>query len=384
LAAASQIAVNRLSAHSRRFDPEFELALACCDRANQFDITSLLTPDLDWQRVLESAEHHRLIPAMHAALAGKNGVPSTLRVRAHKHAWRVLHFTVELMKIARCFEQRGIEFLAHKGPALAQLLYGNPAMRQFGDLDVMVRPRDFARAKDALIALGYDPALQLSVRQEKSFLRSGYESSFGLNSERNLVELQWQIVPRFCSINFDIDALFSRSIQVKLDAVPLRTMGHEDLLLVLCVHAAKHEWAHLGMLRDIAALTNFSLDWDWMLAEARRLGILKILQVSFFALSELFNTSLPMQLPPLAESTVELGSTVIARLQHNYEPHTESARYFRTQLLSREGWRDRARFVWRLATTPSLQEWQAVQIPDRYFAAYRGIRIARWMKRFLT
>src|SRR2546423_6974922 len=148
---------------------------------------------------------------MHAALSGKNGVPSTLRVRAHKHAWRVLHFTVELTKIARHFEQRGIEFLAHKGPALAQLLYGNPSMRQFGDLDVIVRSKDFARARGGLMELGYDPGLRLSPRQEKSFLRSGYELSFGLNSERNLIELQWQIVPRFCSINFDTDALFSRS-----------------------------------------------------------------------------------------------------------------------------------------------------------------------------
>jgi hypothetical protein len=41
-------------------------------------------------------------------------------------------------------------------------------------------------------------------------------------------------------------------------------------------------------------------------------------------------------------------------------------------------------FVWRLATTPSVQEWQAIQIPDRYFALYRGVRIARLMKRYLT
>jgi hypothetical protein len=385
LSAASQIAINCISAQPQRFDPEFELLLASCGRASPFDITSLLTPDLDWQRILESAEHHRLIPAMHAALTGMNGVPSTVRVRAHKHAWRVLHFTVELMKIARCFEQRGIEFLAHKGPVLGQLLYGNPAMRQFGDLDVMVRPRDFALAKDALIQLGYDPGrLRLSPRQEKSFLRSGYECSFGLNSERNLVELQWQIVPRFCSISFDVDALFSRSIQLNLDGVFLRTMGHEDLLLVLCVHAAKHEWAQLGMLRDIAALANFDLDWSWIIAEARRLGILKILQVSLVALSELFDTSLPTQLPPPTEGTANLASALIARLQHNYEPHTESVRYFRAQLRSREQWLDRARFVWRLATTPSVQDWQAVQIPDRYFALYRGVKIARLMKRFLT
>jgi hypothetical protein len=149
--------VKCISAHPRRFDQEFELVLAGCDGARRLDITSLLTPDLDWQRVLDSAEHHRLVPALHAALAGKNGVPSTVRVRSQKHAWRVLHFTVELTKIARCFEQGGIEFLAHKGPALGQLLYGNPAMRQFGDLDVIVRSRDFSRAKNALIELGYDP-----------------------------------------------------------------------------------------------------------------------------------------------------------------------------------------------------------------------------------
>jgi hypothetical protein len=344
----------------------------------------MLTPDLDWERVLESAEHHRLIPAMHGALSGKNGVPSTLRARAHKHAWRVLHFTAELQKIARCFEQRGIEFLAHKGPALAQVLYGDPAMRQFGDLDVIVKSRDFRRAKDVLIESGYDSNLRLSPRHEQALLRSGYECSFGLNSARNLVELQWQIVPRFYSINFDIDALFSRSMQVNLDDVALRTLGHEDLLMVLCVHAAKHEWVQLGMLRDIAALMNFDLDWNWIVAEARRLGIIKILQVSLLAANKLFNVSCRKELPSANEGTAELASTVVSRLQHNYEPDTESIRYFRAQLQTREQWLDRARFVWRLATTPSVQEWESIQIPDRYFAAYRGVRIARLMKRFFS
>lgn len=321
---------------------------------------------------------------MHSALSGKNGVPSTVRVRAHRHAWRVLHFTVELTKVARCFEQRGIEFLAHKGPALAQLLYGNPAVRQFGDLDIIVRSRDFARAKHALMESGYAPGLQLSPRQEKSLLRSGYECSFGLNSERNLLELQWQIVPRFCSINFDIDALFSRSARIDLDGISLHTLGGEDLLLVLCVHAAKHEWAELGMLRDIATLAQFSLDWNWIVAEGRRLGILKLLQVSLLAVGDLFHASLPTQLPSATQGAAELASAVVARLQGDYEPDTQSTRYFRTQLQTRERWRDRARFVWRLLTTPSVQEWQAVQIPDPYFVLYRGVRIGRLMKRFLT
>jgi len=161
-------------------------------------------------------------------------------------------------------------------------------------------------------------------------------------------------------------------------------MGHDDMLLVLCVHAAKHEWAELGMLRDIATLANFNLDWDWIIAKARRLGILKILQVSLLAVSDLFHASLQTQLPSATRGTAELASAIVARLQHNYEPDTESTRYFRAQLQTRERWRDRARFIWRLLTTPSVQEWQAVQIPDPYFVLYRGVRIGRLMKRFLT
>lgn len=383
MAAASQVQVKRLSRYPPGFDPEFELLLASCG-ADQLDITSLLTPDLDWERILQLVEHHRLVPALQSALAGKTGVPSALRARAHKHAWRVLHFTVELKRIARFFEQRGIQFLAHKGPALAQLLYRNPAMRQFGDLDIIVRSRDFGRAKEALIDLGYDPGLHLSPRQEYALLRSGYECSFGLNSERNLLELQWQIVPRFYSINFDIDAFFNRSIPIDLDGVSLQTIGLEDLLLVLCVHAAKHEWCQLGMLRDIATLAQFDLDWDWIIAESRRLGILKILQVSLLAVRKLSKISLRMQLPSATSGPAEIATALIARLRDNYEPETESIRYFRAQLQTRERWRDRARFLWRLATTPSVQEWQAVKIADRYFAAYRGIRIVRLMKRFLT
>ena len=209
--------------------------------------------------MIKSAEHHRLLPALCAALASQNQLPAALRERARSHAWRILQFTAELTKIARCFEQHGIQFLAHKGPALAQVLYGDPAMRQFGDLDLLVKPQDVPRARTALMELGYEPGLQLSARQEKSYLRSGYEYVFGLNSERNLVELQWQIVPRFCAINFKMEALFDRSIEIEVDGVLLRTPGYEDQMLVLSVHAAKHEWAQLGMLRDILDLDASSI-----------------------------------------------------------------------------------------------------------------------------
>ena len=384
-AAATPVELQSAPAPASRFGQEFELLVACCKNGNQPNLLPLLAPDLNWDRVLASAQHHRVLPALCAALASQNLLPSAIRIRAHKHAWRILHFTVELTKIARCFEEGGIPFLAHKGLALARLLYRDPAMRQFGDLDLLVRPQDVPRARATLMELGYEPGLRLPPRQEKSYSRSAYEYVFGLKAERNLVELQWRIVPRFCSINFDIDALFSRSIQIELDGLPLRTLGHDDQMLVLCVHAAKHEWAQLGMLRDIATLAQFDLDWNWIVTEARRLGIQKILQVSVLAVRELFAIDLPaaVQSRSLVRA-VELADTAMSKLQKNHEPNTESVQYFRSQLQTRERWRDQARFVWRLASTPGVEEWKAVRLPDRFFALYRGVRIARLARRFTT
>ncbi len=362
---------------------EFQLLTACCLPSKHADLTSLLTPRLDWERVIDSAEHHRLIPVLHAALAGENGIPSTLRVRAHKHAWRAMRFTTELARITQNFERRQVEFLALKGPALSQLLYHDPCLRQFGDLDLLVRPQDVWSARTALKELGYASGLRLSPKQEKSHLRSGYECAFDLKSEPHVVELQWQVVPRFYSMSFDLNQLFRRSVQIDIDGTRLRTVGHNDLMLVLCVHAAKHEWSQLGMLRDIAALTHFHLDWEWIAGEAMRLGILKILQISLLAAGVVFSLTLPAPLPSPIAGAAEIASAIAGRLPQDYEPDTESVRYFRAQLRTRERLRDRTQFVWRLATTPSVEEWKTLRIPDRYFVAYRGVRIGRLIKRFL-
>ncbi len=235
-----------------RFAPELMLLLACSqpesDRESKLGM--ILALPLDWDRLLRLADYHRLLPPLSSALHGRNDIPASIHsaivARFERHARRTLRFTAELARILRQFDRHGIRALAHKGGALGQLLYGDPAMRQFGDLDFLAQSADVPRARAALQEIGYAPKIQLSPRQEKAYLRSGYEYVLGLNAERNLVEVQWQIVPRFYSIDFEMKALFSRSIECDLDGLRLRTLGREDLMLVLCVHAAKHEWAQLG------------------------------------------------------------------------------------------------------------------------------------------
>lgn len=374
-----------------RFAPELALLLACSQPTSERepDLGAILESPLNWDSVLRLANHHRLLSALHAAVCTRDDVPASIRsaigARFQNHERRVLRFTAELARIWRQFEQRGIPVLAHKGAALGQFLYGDPAMRQFGDLDFLVPAADVPRARSALQELGYTQKIQLTPRQEKEYLRSGYEHVFGLNSERNLVEVQWQIVPRFYSIHFDIEALFARSVEVDLDGLRLRTLGKEDLMLVLCVHAAKHEWSQLGMLRDIATLAGFDLDWEWMEREARRLGIARILVLSLSLADSLFSSRFSVRIrPPVEGFRVQgLAAAIQDKITAGMDVETESPRYFRNMTQLREAWQDRMRLAWRLATTPSVGEWQSAQIPDSLFPLYRGVRAVRLLRRLM-
>jgi hypothetical protein len=387
LAAAAQIEPVRTEPALLRFAPELTLLLACSqpvsDRNPRLD--AILALPLNWDRVLRLADHHRLLPAVYLALRGRSDVPASIhsatRARFQRQERRTLRFTAELARILRQFDHHGIRVLAHKGAVLGQFLYGDASMRQFGDLDFLVQAADVSSARSALQQLGYAAKIQLSPRQEKAYLRSGYEHVFGLKIDHNLVEVQWQIVPRFYAIDFDMKALFSRSIECDLDGLRLRCVGGEDLMLVLCVHAAKHEWAQLGMLRDIAALARLDLDWGWIDAEARRLGIMRILAISLLLARNLLGLNPPDPQIVQCQNADALAAAVEAALLRGADPQPESAAYFHFMTRVRERWQDRTRLIWRLVTTPSVGEWHAVRLADFLFPLYRGVRALRLMRR---
>jgi Uncharacterised nucleotidyltransferase len=364
-------------------DHEFDFLLACCRRELGYQAACDTSAPIDLERLFRLADHHRVFPALNAA-SHAGDIPSNsrdqMRVRLHKHGRNTLRLSSELVSILRKLRDHEIPAMPHKGAALAQFLFGDPGMRQFGDLDFLIHAKDVHRAKTALADLRYKQNLMLSARQEKEYLRVGNECVFGCEQGDNLVELQWQILPHFYSVAFDMEALFSRSIPIELESEAVRVLGKEDLMLVLCVHAAKHGWEHLGMVRDIARLAQMAPDWHWVMTEAKRLGILRILTVTLLLARNLLGCELPAALRPdrLSDQLARRFELRLRTEQYNYP---ESANYFCMMISLRERRRDQLRFVWRLLTTPSVSEWKSAQLPDQLFSFYRGIRVARLFTR---
>jgi hypothetical protein len=355
------------------FSPEFNFLLACCAAevggARSQELRACLDRPLMWDRVRELA----------------SGIPSAIMQEWHaqyeNNARRNLRFTAELFRILDCLNTHGVEAIPFKGPMLAEAAYGDLALRCFSDLDILVRPADVPRAKAALRDLNFMPSSPLSETVEHYAIATGYEFAFDGPNDRNLLEIQWNILPRFYAIDFDIEEVFRRSEESELSGRKVRTLCPDDLFLVLCAHAAKHGWLRLGWLCDIGGLMKRQrIRWARVEVRARELGIQRIVGVSVWLAYRLLALDVNESVLRVWRGDPEierLAEIVMKELPGSEEYDPESARYFRLMLRLRERKRDRLRFLLRLALTPSVGEWSALKLPAPLFPLYRVIRVGR-------
>ena len=364
--------------------PEFELLLVCHREISHLEraerAAAIVAGGIDWDKLLRLAEHHRLVSKVYEFLSPVPVAPASflerLGARYRANARQALWLTSELIRIVDDFQCRGIEVLPYKGPTLAQMLYADVSGRQYGDLDLLVRQADVPTAKAALLDLGYTRSLPFTAREEKLYLKSGYEYPFDSAYGRNLVELKWQILPRFYSADFDVDAMFARAAALPLAGRSLPTFCAEDLLLVLCVHAGKHAWSRLCWLCDITRLARQEIDWSAVEKQSKALGIQRMVAVNFVLGQKLLGAPLPEMIRKSLSGdgiSERVAGEIVPLLAKGTEYNPESIRYFRLMMRVRERSKDRARFLWRLALTPTAGDWSSPQLPEALFPLY-GLR----------
>ena len=373
-------------------EPEWALLLAACrlssgraDSSQNILRQSLRKP-LNWESLVQLAEHHGVVPILYQSLSSLSGEAppaslALLKQRCETNLHRTLFLARELIRILDHFDPLGIDVLPYKGVALAETLYGDIALRQAGDIDLLVRPRDLSRIKAALKELGYSPHLLLNEAEERAYLASGYECAFDSALGRNLLEVQWALQPRFYAVDFDMEAMFRRAITVSVAGRNMKTPSPEDLFLILSLHAAKHVWGRLIWLCDIAQILTLSaLNWSWIAETAQSLGIVRILQVTLVLTNRLLGTAIPagaekgLSADPAALTLADEIAPQFGRAT----PHdVESLSYFRLMMRLRERRADRTRFLQRLSFTPGPGEWKSVRLPTPLFPLYRFVRLWR-------
>lgn len=212
----------------------------------------------EWSDTLAAIRFERINGlAVEAAAAGAldltdEQVDALLALHRDGMTW-CLKAEQKLLRLADAFEAEGIGYAVLKGPALAHTVYEEPCLRPFGDLDLLVRSRDYDRAAALLGRLGH-------VRRRPE-PRPGWEARFGKASvhidpdDGIEVDLHRTLVLGPFGQWIDGGELMDHRATFPLGGREVSRLDDTGMLLNVALHAALG-WAdpRLMPLRDTAEL----------------------------------------------------------------------------------------------------------------------------------
>jgi hypothetical protein len=253
-------------------------------------------------------------------------------------------------------------------------------LRQFNDLDLLLRPEDLAVGQDLLVAEGYTPGLDLPEARWSDYLRALGQAPFYRQWDASLVELHSRVTPRSFFFPLGLKELWDRTEVLPLQGEMVRVLSAEDLLLVLCVHGAKHLFACLGWVSDLAALilSRPTLDVELALSRARALRCERILLLGLRLGYGLLNESPPeiVQRRMCADPVSGTLAAQVWRGLTNGPPLSElQGAVFQIRL--REHFKDGLAYSLSLALQPIVADWKFLSLPSAASLLYFCLRPLR-------
>ena len=360
------------------FQHEWPVLLAC---ASPFPETLKLPAMLraaDAERLVALAEEHGVVGHVAASLGKLDRavfppeLRPALRNRQHAQAVFSLLITAELFRVLDRFVSERIGALVVKGPVLSVQAYGDPGMRRYGDLDLLVRQRDIRRARELMIAAGYESRVPLRA------IAAGKipgQYLFSKPEKKLIVELHNERTLRYFPRRLPIEECFARQIRVPLDGHEVPALSLEDELVLVSIHGAKHFWDRLLWIADVAALVSrqTGIDWERVRSSAKAVGAERMLHTGLRLASDLLQAKLPEHVQAMVQADV-----AAARLAKETRQWLPAAGYAPMGLVQRAALRWRMRgglvaapgYLLRLSFSPTEEDWKEGS-PQEFLAMVR-------------
>jgi len=377
--------------------PEKRL-LVCCARTKltpevATTIREILAGPLDWDFLLWEAEENSITPLLdrHLSAVAPGAAPPAAQEQWKKtcraNTVRCLYLTAELINILRLFHSQNIPAIPYKGPVLAAQAYGDVALREFEDLDIILRQSDVPKAHAIIVSLGYKPKFDwiLSPGAAASLVPGEY--NYRDESRRAMVELHTEITLRHFPIKPDLDAFIRNLVPVRVSNRDMLTFAAEDLLPMLCIHGSKDFWERLSWMADVGELVQShpALDWDRVLRFAQPLNATRMLNLGLALAAGVLGASLPPEISARVKAdrvAGEVAAEVRQRLlTRPFRTLDAAGRFqFRRRMLAGkfDGWR----YAMRLAVVPSEDDWERMRLPRALAPLYVALRPLRLLQKY--
>lgn len=356
---------------------------------------SLNLSQLDWHRVMDLAVHHRLIPLIcrHLpAISNAGAPPEILALFQQKNianSTRNAFLSKELLKILGMFKQAGILVLPFKGPTLAIDAYGDISLRQFDDLDLIMKKDDVLRAASLMTANGYKPLLDMPEETRRKHINADWGFSLTSPEADYHLELISNAAPDLYSFHLPFEDILSHPNSLVLDSNTIQALSPECNLVLLCVHGSKHIWERLAWIADITYLLHSkqNINWQTVLDLAEKSGSKRMLLMSLHMANTFTDSPLPPDVLRMIADDAHISS-LTARVIETYHSTTEPQFSAKDEVMfliqSRERLSDRLRYIFHLIFFPGYSDWQVMQLPSFLSPLYFITRPFRLLFRFLS
>ena len=357
------------------------------------EIRSLTAGPLNWDSLLADASYHSVTPLLAKQLttiagdALSSAQLELLKGLARITAVRNLALTAELIAILDVFRSEGVQAIPYKGPVLAAQAYGDFTLREFEDLDLILRQKDMPKANRFVTSLGYRAKYPwtLSVDAAASLVPGEY--CYRNERRRMIVDLHTERTLRHFPLTPDIDALAERLIRVSLGGHLIETFGPEYGLSLLCIHGSKDFWERISWIADVAEFVQAHprLDWDQVIRRAESLRAVRMLHLGLALAIGFFDLPLPDEISRRVkadEIACVLAREIELRIFHDGANSLGAAGrfWFRRRMLDGifEGWRYSA----RLTVSPAEEDWEMVRLPRPLAPLYVALRPLRLLLKY--
>lgn len=391
-------------------DKEIQLIMGCAQTVIPSEtvdqLSALLSQPLDWEYAISIAGRNGLLPLLSRNLLQtfSNAIPEGIKERLsafyQSHVQENLFLSFKLTEVVSLLEKNGIPVLSLKGPTLAIQAYGDPALRHYVDLDILVQPRHFDKAIELLLCNGYKSDISSGpLKRKLLFFTRKKDLSLFSSGNRVRVELHWKLSGTHFSMPFELNQLWNRMDSLKMGGTELRVLAFNDLFVYLCLHGARHGWERLAWICDLHELirrreaTKGPINWDEVRQHAKNHGCEKVVGLGLFLVRDFFGFRIDY--PEFKEIEVneafqEIAKDVRVKAFSVDFTSSEISDWYLLHLSFKERRIDRFKLktvylIWylRLVFTPRALDKSIFQLPRIFYPFYFIMRPLRLVVKYL-
>lgn len=370
-------------------------------------VKNILEFVLDWDLIISTCYQNGVLPLVSSNLLKKFSdclppeIKEKLSLRFQEHTQKNLFLTAKLLEIVRTLGAAGIPVLPFKGPVLAIQAYGNLALRQFVDLDILVQPKHFDEAVRLLTGHGYQAVSQVPWLKRKA-LSFARQKDIGLISDdlKARIELHWKLSGAHFALPLELNQLWERLDEIDIGGAQLKNLAFPDLFVYLCLHGSRHGWERLAWICDLRELieseqkNGAEIDWFEIHLHAQKHGCEKVVELGLFLIFEFFGekTNFPSWSQIESSETFKtIARQIRTKIFAKPLTATEIGDWYLYHLTLKEKKTDKLKlhahyFLWysRLALTPNSLDKAVFKLPKIFYPLYYILRPSRLLYTYFS